>query len=57
MTPDPGSIFGGLFSVCIRDNYVREDRKTMAEGVLFVILGLLSGAASTYFLSLAGILV
>jgi len=57
LTPDPGSIFGGLFSVCIRDNYVREDRQTMVEGVLFVILGLLSGAASTYFLSLAGILV
>ena len=57
MARDPGSIFGGLFSVCIRDDYVKEDRKIMAEGVVFVILGLLSGAVSTYFLSLAGVLV
>ncbi|HUI23057.1 MAG TPA: hypothetical protein VLY82_01540 [Nitrososphaerales archaeon] len=57
MTPDPGSIFGGLFSVCIRDDYIKEDRKIMAEGVLFLIFGLVSSAATTYVLSLAGILV
>ena len=57
MTRDPGSIFGGLFSVCIRDDYVKEDRKVMAEGVVFVILALLSGAVTTYVLSLAGLLV
>jgi len=54
---DPGSIFGGLFSVCIRDEYVKEDRKIMAEGVLFLIFGLVSSAATTYILSLAGVLV
>jgi len=57
LTRDPGSVFGGLFSVCIRDDYVKEDRKIMAEGVLFLIFGLLSSAATTYVLSLAGVLV
>ena len=57
MARDPGSIFGGLFSVCIRDDYVKEDRKIMAEGVLFLIFGLVSSAATTYILSLAGVLV
>lgn len=57
MTRDPGSLFGGLFSVCIRDDYVKEDRKIMAEGVLFLIFGALSSVATTYLLSLAGILV
>ena len=57
MARDLGSIFGGLFSVCIRDDYVKEDRKIMAEGVLFLIFGLVSSAATTYILSLAGVLV
>jgi len=57
LTRDPGSLFGGLFSVCIRDDYVKEDRKIMAEGVLFLIFGALSSVATTYLLSLAGILV
>lgn len=57
MTRDPGSIFGGLFSVCIRDVYIKEDRKIMAEGVLFLIFGALSSVATTYALSLAGVVV
>ena len=54
---DPGSIFGGLFSVCIRDDYVKNDRKMVAEGVLCLILGMVSSVVTTYVLSLAGILV
>jgi len=57
LTRDPGSVFGGLFSVCIRDDYVKEDRKIMAEGVLFLIFGLVSSVVTTYVLSLAGVLV
>jgi hypothetical protein len=57
LTRDPGSIFGGLFSVCIRDDYVKEDRKLMAEGVLFLIFGALCSVATTYLLSLTGLLV
>ena len=54
---DPGSIFGGLFSVCIRDDYVKLDRKLVAEGVICLILGAASSVVTTYILSLAGILV
>jgi hypothetical protein len=57
LSRDPGSIFGGLFSVCIRDEYVKQDRKIMAEGVLCLILGAVSSVLTTYVLSLAGILV
>jgi uncharacterized membrane protein len=57
LTRDPGSVFGGLFSVCIRDDYIKEDRKIMAEGVLFLIFGLVSSVVTTYVLSLAGVLV
>jgi len=57
LSKDPGSIFGGLFSVCIRDDYVKQDRKMVAEGVLCLILGMVSSVLTTYVLSLAGILV
>jgi hypothetical protein len=57
LSSDPGSIFGGLFSVCIRDEYVKQDRKLVAEGVLCMILGAVSSVVTTYVLSLAGILV
>ena len=57
MPRDPGSIFGGLLAACIRDDYVKEDRKMIAEGVVFLILGALSSVLTTYILSLAGILV
>lgn len=57
MSRDPGSIFGGLFSVCIRDDYVKLDRKMLAEGVLCLILGAVSSIVTTYILSLVGVLV
>ena len=57
MSRDPGSIFGGLFSVCIRDEYADQDRKMVAEGVLCLILGAVSSVVTTYVLSLAGIVV
>jgi len=57
LSRDPGSIFGGLFSVCIRDDYVKQDKKLVAEGVLCLILGAVSSVVTTYVLSLAGILV
>jgi len=57
LSRDPGSIFGGLFSVCIRDEYADQDRKMVAEGVLCLILGAVSSVVTTYVLSLAGIVV
>jgi len=57
LSRDPGSIFGGLFSVCIRDDYVKPDRKMVAEGVLCLILGAVSSIVTTYVLSVAGVLV
>jgi len=57
LSRDPGTIFGGLFSVCIRDDYVKQDRKLVAEGVLCLILGMVSSVLTTYVLSLAGVLV
>jgi hypothetical protein len=57
LSRDPASVFGGLFSVCIRDEYVKQDRKMIAEGVLCLILGAVSSVVTTYILSLAGFLV
>jgi len=54
---DPGSIFGGLLAGCIRDEYLKEERKMLAEGVLFVILGACTSVLTTYLLSLAGVFV
>ncbi len=57
MPPDPGSIFGGLLAGCIRDDYLKEDRKTLAEGVLFLIFGAASSVFTTYLLAWAGVFV
>ncbi len=57
MSQDPGSIFGGLLAGCISDEYEKQERKVLAEGVLFLILGAVSSVATTYMLSLAGLLV
>ena len=57
MPQDPGSIFGGLLAGCIRDEYLKEERKMLAEGVLFVILGACTSVLTTYLLSLAGVFV
>lgn len=56
MPQDPGSTFGGLLSGCIRDDYVKEDPKILAEGVLFLLLGAVCSVVTTYALSLAGFL-
>jgi hypothetical protein len=50
-------LFGGLLAACIRDDYVKENGKILAEGVLFVVLGACSSLATTYVLSLAGVFV
>lgn len=57
MTPDPGSIFGNLLRGCISDRYLSNDRKATTEGLLFIILGMCSSVATTYALSVAGLLV
>jgi hypothetical protein len=54
---DPGTLFGGLFAKCIRDEYIKEDRRVLVEGFLFLIFGACSSILTTYFLSLAGIFV
>jgi hypothetical protein len=41
--------------VCVSDEYLK-DKKILAEGVLFVILGAASSFVTTYLLSAAGIL-
>ena len=55
LSQDPGSIFGGLLAGCIRDDYVKQERRILAEGVLFLVLGAFSSVATTYILSLAGV--
>jgi hypothetical protein len=56
MPRDPGSIFGGLLSRCISDEYHQQERKILAEGVVFLVVGAFSSVATTYLLSMAGIL-
>lgn len=57
MSKDPISTFGNLMLGCIRDEYVREDRRVMVEGAGFLVLGLCTSVATTYLLSLAGFFV
>ncbi len=57
MSLDPGSIFGGLLARCIRDDDFKEDKKVLAEGVVLLLFGACSSVATTYLLSLAGVLV
>jgi hypothetical protein len=56
MARDPMSSFGKLMLRCIRDEYVRQERRVVLEGVLFLALGICASLATTYLLSLAGIL-
>ena len=49
-------MFGGLLARCIRDDYLKEDSKIATEGMLFLVLGAASSVATTYLLSMAGIL-
>jgi len=57
MPPDPGSIFGSLLGSCIRDDYVEQGKRSMAEEILFLVLGVCTSVATTYLLSFAGIFV
>ena len=57
MPPDPGTTFGGLLAGCISDHYDEPEKKVLAEGVLFLLLGAVCSVATTYVLSLAGLLV
>jgi hypothetical protein len=56
MPQDPGSTFGSLLAGCISDDYLKEDKKVLAEGVVFLLLGACSSLVTTYLLALAGIL-
>ena len=56
MSQDPGSTFGGLLAGCISDDYPDPEKRAVLEGVAFVLLGAASSVATTYLLSLAGIL-
>jgi hypothetical protein len=56
LPPDPGSIFGGLLAGCIRDEYLKDENKIVAEGALFLLLGAVSSVVTAYLLSVAGIL-
>ena len=56
MPQEPGTIFGGLLAGCISDDYIKPDKKMIAEGVVFLILGAFSSVATTYLLSMVGIL-
>ena len=56
MSQDPGSTFGGLLAGCISDEYPEPEKRAVLEGVAFVLLGAASSVATTYLLSLAGIL-
>ena len=57
MTPDPGKMFGNLLRSCISDRYEKSRGGIAAEDIVFLALGLGSSMATTYLLSLAGILV
>jgi hypothetical protein len=57
MPPDPGSTFGSLLASCIRDDYVEQGKRSMAEQILFLVLGACTSVATTYLLSLVGIFV
>jgi hypothetical protein len=56
MAKDPMSSFGKLMLGCISDEYIRQDRRVVLDGVLFLLLGVCTSLATTYLLSLAGIL-
>jgi hypothetical protein len=50
------SRFGKLMLGCISDEYMQQEGRVVLEGVLFLTLGVCASLATTYLLSLAGIL-
>ena len=57
MSQDPGATFGRLLARCISDRYSAEDHRFLAEGVLLLLFGACCSVATTYAMSLAGLLV
>jgi sugar phosphate permease len=57
MPQDPMVIFGNLLRGCISDRYLKADRKSTAEGLLFMVMGMASSILTTYALSAVGLLV
>ena len=51
MAPDPSALFGGLYSVCIRDDWA-VDAKAVRESVVFTLLGIGCSVLTVYGLSL-----
>ncbi len=56
MSREPSSIFSGLTSICIRDDYV-SDENVVRDSVLFTFLGIGSSILTVYALSLLGLFV
>jgi len=56
MAKDPMSSFGKLMLGCISDEYQEQESRVVLEGVFFLVLGLCTSLATTYLLSLVGIL-
>ena len=56
MPKDPMSSFGDLMLSCISDEYAPREKGAVLEGVLFLALGVAASVATTYLLSLAGVL-
>jgi hypothetical protein len=50
------SSFGNLMLRCISDEYAHKEVGVVLEGVIFLALGVCTSVATTYLLSLAGIL-
>jgi hypothetical protein len=50
------SSFGNLMLRCISDEYARKEIGVVLESVVFLALGVCTSVATTYLLSLAGIL-
>jgi hypothetical protein len=57
MDPNPASKFGSLLRGCISDEYLRPEKRVLAEGAAFLLLGVCCSVATTYLLSVAGVLV
>lgn len=56
MTSDPGAIFGNLIGRCISDNYLDDKKHALSEGVVFLVLGAVCSAVTTYVLAFSGTL-
>jgi hypothetical protein len=56
LTRDPMSSFGNLMLRCISDEYAHKEIGVVLESVVFLALGVCASIATTYLLSLAGIL-